>query len=210
MAQRNRRVLTKNGHDLFVMASLLQKSLRRGDVVLASKACVELLPQFSNYCWNRLLIVSAEDTNDMVTGEIVALWQAFEKIKKNTNYGDPTTIFHLKAIVLLAKARHSRDTDELFHLVVAKIPDEVLLEALEQARGVFEDPSPADFEIPEWVYDKHTRQGKQRGATLEDFLRDEHDALSDRTSIFANFDEMLNTWGYAEPQVEFGEGPATG
>jgi hypothetical protein len=69
-------LFTKNGRDFYEVASLLQKSLRRGDIVLASRAANELLPRYANYFWNRLLVVSAEDCHDLVTGEVVALYDA--------------------------------------------------------------------------------------------------------------------------------------
>ena len=37
------RLVTKNGRDFYEVASLLQKSLRRGDIVMCSRAVNELL-----------------------------------------------------------------------------------------------------------------------------------------------------------------------
>jgi replication-associated recombination protein RarA len=100
--------LTKTGKDFYAVASLLQKSLRRGDVVYASRAVTELLPKFGSYVWNRLMIVSAEDCGDLVTAEIVGLYDAWWKVTggkfnpQRPNYG---LVFFMKAVVILAKAR---------------------------------------------------------------------------------------------------------
>lgn len=199
---------TKNGHDFFECSSLLQKSLRRGDIVYAARAANELMPKYSNYVWNRLLVVSAEDCNDLVTGEVLGLCLAWSKVvatssteSKAGSQGHP--IFVYKAIVLLAKCRHSRDADELHHLLVKRLPDDEFEAAVKECTVLEDDGS---FEIPAWVFDKHTMKGKRSGATLEDFLRDEHDALTDRTSIFSNFDDMVESWGYHLPEFDWPEG----
>jgi replication-associated recombination protein RarA len=195
------RLFTKGGYDFYVVASLLQKSLRRGDVVWASRACNEMLPRFANYIWNRLLTVSAEDCSGLITQEVVALYQAWAKVNDSTKDRSKGRIFFAKAIVLLAKAHHSRDADELNILVSDRLPAEVVEAAMGQAEAVFIEATPDQFDIPEWVYDIHTREGKRRGKTKDDFLREEHDALTEPSSIFGNFDQMLYTWGYCEPDV---------
>ena len=73
------RLVTKNRRDFYEVSSLLQKPLRRGDMIMSSRAVSELLPKHANYIWNRLMIVSAEDCGDMVTGETVALYDAWLK-----------------------------------------------------------------------------------------------------------------------------------
>lgn len=198
---------TRNGYDFFVVSSLLQKALRRGDIVLAAKACVELLPRYRNYAWNRLMVVSAEDCHDLVTHEIVALYEAWRKVGGDTTSKKPGKaegwIYYAKAIVLLAKCQHSRDQDELIHLVVNRMPPEVFEAALAQVEQVF-DVDDGDFEIPAYVYDKHTQQGRRMGKNNDDFLREEHDDLVNAPpSVFGNFDQMLETWGYVEPVVTF-------
>jgi hypothetical protein len=55
------KLFTKSGLDFFEVASLLQKSLRRGDITFASRAANELLPKYGQYVWGRLMTVSAED-----------------------------------------------------------------------------------------------------------------------------------------------------
>jgi len=206
------KLLTRNKYDFFQVSSLLQKALRRGDVTLASKACIELLPKYANYCWNRLLIVSAEDCNYLVTQEVVALYQAWRKTTSETSSKKPGRmegrIFFAKAIVLLAKCRHSRDQDELILLVANRIPKDVFEAAMGEVEEVFkvDDVTAADWEIPEWANDVHTREGRRQGATVDDFIRDEHDALENASTMFRNFHQMVDTWGYCEPDIDlFGD-----
>jgi hypothetical protein len=201
------RLLTKNGRDFFEVSSLLQKSLRRGDVVMCARAVNELLPRYANYVWNRLMTVSAEDCADLVTGEIVALydaWTIVQKSRKGTS-GPPARlegrIFFAKAIVLLARCRHSRDADELILLVADRLPEEVFETAMREVETVF-TVDDVDLQIPEYVYDVHTRRGKRRGKTRRDFIRAEHVALADPTTIFTNFDEMAASDGYVQPRFD--------
>lgn len=193
---------TKTGKDFYEVASLLQKSLRRGDVTLASKAVNELFPQYVNYAWKRMMTVSAEDCADMVTGEIVALYDAWEKINDGKRPKDKGRVFLAKAVVLLAKAQHSRDADELNILVSDRLPQHEFDEALAEAERVI-DGDDFDLTIPAYVYDVHTRRGKRMGKTKRQFLREEADALTDKKTVFANQDEMIDSVGYVKPIIRF-------
>lgn len=194
-----RKILTDGGYDLFVVASLLQKSLRRGEVVLAARAVNELFPRYVNYAWNRMMTVSAEDCADLVTQEIVALYDAWKKVNDRSGQKDRGRVFLAKAVVILAKAKHSRDADELNILVSDRLPERQWAHALKQVEEVWEAP-PEDFEIPEYVYDVHTRKGKAEGMTKRMFLRDESEALADKSTIFDNLDEMIESRGYVAPE----------
>lgn len=203
------RLFTKNGHDFFVVSSLLQKSLRRGDVVLASRAANELLPKYANYIWNRLMTVSAEDCSGLVTGEVVALYDGWAKVNGREKDATKGRIFFAKAIVLLAKAKHSRDADELNILVSDRYPEDQFLDELRKSASIVakvraaNQPVPVeDLSIPDWVYDVHTRTGKRMGMTKQRFLRDEHDALTDAETIFLNFDDMLASDEYVQPELD--------
>lgn len=192
---------TRNGYDFFVVSSLLQKSLRRGDIVLAARSVNELIPRYSNYVWNRLLTVSAEDCADLVTGEVLACYLAWCKLNENERRGETkkgTRIFFQKAVVLLAKAKHARDSDELGQLVSDRLPDDVFEAAMAEAAQSMDEELD---EVPEWVYDIHTAQGKRAGMTKKDFLRAEHNVMA--STIYRNFDEMLASWGYVEPEFDW-------
>ena len=67
------KLLTKSGHDFYVVASLLQKAIRRGDYKRAGYAAKELYWDYKDFMWNRLLVISAEDCYPLVTQEILAL-----------------------------------------------------------------------------------------------------------------------------------------
>ena len=212
------KLTTKNGYDFFVVSSLLQKSLRRGDLVLASRAAFEFLPKYSNYLWNRLLVVSAEDCSDLVTGEVMACYLGWCKINDDRGHSqrDSETdddsppwnmrkgsrVFFQKALVLLAKSHHSRDADELGHLVIDRLPDKVFRAAMRDAKAAMTDEE-YELEIPDYVYDMHTRRGKRSGGTKVDFLRAEHDVMD--STIFKNFDELVESWGYLEPDINWFE-----
>jgi replication-associated recombination protein RarA len=195
------RLLTKNGRAFDEVASLLQKSLRRGDITMAACAVNELIPRYANYCWNRLLTISAEDCAGVITGEIVALYDAWAKVNQGKSDKSKGRIFFAKAIVLLAQARHSRDADELNILVVDRLPDEVFDAAIAACESIF-DADAADFEIPAYVYDCHTRRGKRMGKTKGQFIREERDDLANPTTLFENLDEMIDSDTYVEPQYD--------
>jgi replication-associated recombination protein RarA len=195
---------TQNGYDFFEVSSLLQKSLRRGDVVLAAKAMKELTPHYSNYVWKRMLIVSAEDCDGMLTQEIVALREAYEWINRGIPVRERKKgrIFLAKGIVLLAKCRHSRDADELMGLCVNKIPEDLFQAAMRDVEAEFHSTD-AELEFPQWALDKHTARGRAAGKTKAEFYEDEHEALVNASSMFRNFEELANHWGYLEPDIDW-------
>ncbi|WP_314431666.1 hypothetical protein [Microbacterium lacticum] len=195
-------MITKGGHDFYVVASLLQKSLRRGDMVLAARAANELFPQWSNYVWNRLLTVSAEDCADMVTQEVVALFDAWMQVNNRKPVKDKGRVFIAKAIVLLAKSAHSRDADELNILVSDRFPESEWQEALDATEPLL-GIEVSDLVIPKYTYDVHTRRGKRMGKTKAQFLREESDALTDRRTVFGNLDQMIDSPGYIAPKPLF-------
>ena len=71
------------------------------------------------------MTVSAEDCADLVTGEVVALYDAWLKVNENDQGNSKGRIFFAKAVIILATARHSRVADELNLLVSDRLPDEL-------------------------------------------------------------------------------------
>ena len=69
---------TQRGYDFYLVSSSLQKAIRRGDVRCAGYFALELFPKYSEYCWKRLLTVSAEDCYGPITKEIMALYEGFK------------------------------------------------------------------------------------------------------------------------------------
>jgi replication-associated recombination protein RarA len=162
-------LLTKNGHNLFDVASGLQKGIRRGNFPLAGYCANEMFGRYRKYLWRRLLTVSAEDCNDCVTKEILALSQADEAVGQDGKIAgyNRTKIFVAKAIVLLLKARKNRDAD-YFACNLMLSEEEVDVRILDDAKV---------SRFPDYVYDMHTKKGRAMGKSNEDFIVDEQEAL---------------------------------
>ena len=81
-------------------------------------------------------------------------------------------IFVSKAVLLLCDCRKCRDADHLQNLVYDRKDVDVEM-WIENVRA---EPLP----VPEYTFDVHTRKGKKRGRTKEEFFRDELEALHPR------------------------------
>lgn len=173
---------TQRGYDFYEVASALQKSIRRGDTKVAGYFALELFPRYSNYCWKRLLTISAEDCYGIITKEIKALYDSFEIINKgNKSDNLKGRVFISKAVILLCEAKHNRDADLLSNYIYDKkqlINDEDLEKYFEEVRK-------ENVQMPEYVYDVHTLKGKMMGKTKRDFFIEEENALANKQmSIF--------------------------
>ena len=166
---------TRNGYDFYEVASALQKSIRRNDVVTAAFFAVELWQSgYGNYLWKRLYTISAEDCWGLITREVDALHTGYELVNRGAS--EPKgRVFIGKAVILLCECYKSRDADHLNNLAVDRVaPDDShVLEVLDDARR---NPVP----VPEYTFDVHTRKGKKAGKTREQFFREEHAALEPR------------------------------
>ena len=97
------KLLTRTGHNLFTMLSLLQKAIRRGDYQGAGYAAYECFEKYHKVLWKRILTVSAEDCWGIVTKEIMALKYLDEQTgEKNRKYVS-------QAIKILCDNKKSRD-----------------------------------------------------------------------------------------------------
>lgn len=170
-----REIRTYNGYDLFEVASALQKSIRRADTKLAGFFALELFASgFHRYAWKRLLTISAEDVEELVTKEICALHYAFNEINTPKPREPKGRIFISKAVVILCKAIKSRETDHLQNLIYDRkmgISDSDVNKMLEQVASM---PNP---EIPDYAFDVHTRKGKRMGKTKKTFFLEEQKDL---------------------------------
>ena len=175
-------LVTQNNYDLYEVASALQKSIRRGDTKTAGFFALELFPRYAEYCWRRLLTISAEDCYGIITKEIKALYDSFWVINKN-NKGDNLKgrIFISKAVILLSEAKHNRDADLLSNYIYDKrigLDDDVI-------NNYFDEVRKENIKMPEYVYDVHTIKGKKRGKTKRDFFIEEEKSLANKQmSIF--------------------------
>lgn len=162
---------TRRGYDFYAVSSALQKAIRRGDARTAGYFGIELFESnFAEYLWGRLLTISAEDCWGLITQEVEALYNSYNRSKSK---GKPQRIFVAKAIIILCMCKKCRDADHLTNFVYdQKIVD------LEKVESYLRETK--DKDIPEYAYDCHTREGKKRGKTREHFFEEEFNALNPR------------------------------
>ena len=162
---------TRRGHNMYDMASMLQKAIRRGDYERAGYAAYELADRFRNYLWRRLLIISAEDCYGIITKEIIALKLSDDILMKNKTGGD---IFLCKAITLLCECRKNRDACyfgcNYFNSDTPINEDDIEHVNIEECKLL-------NDEIPDWVFDCHTITGKIKGRTIDEMIINEQKAL---------------------------------
>jgi len=184
------KILTQRGYDLFEVASALQKSIRRNDVKLAGYMALELFPKFANYCWKRLLTISAEDCSGIITQEIKALYDSFQVINKGKKSEDfKGRIFISKAVIILCSCKHNRDADVLQNYIY----DKKHLISDDEIESLMADARTEMVQMPEYVFDIHTMKGKRSGKTKTDFFVDEDEALANKTETL--FDGLqLSLW----------------
>lgn len=174
-------LLTRNGHNMYDMASMMQKAIRRGYVKHASYAAYELYGRYYRYVWRRLMVISAEDCYGIMTKEILALKLADDEVNDKSKGYDRDPIFLAKAVLLLCMARKNRDA--CYVGCNFMYPDKVLDEdALNEYNPVTEEELQrmkiADDKIPDWVFDIHTIKGKYKlGKNDLDMTIDEEKAL---------------------------------
>ncbi|WP_300697531.1 hypothetical protein [uncultured Bacteroides sp.] len=160
---------TIGGYDFFEVSSAMQKAIRRADTRVAGFFALELWSSgYRDYVWKRLFTISAEDCFGMITKEVEALWQGHELVNKKST--EPKgRIFVSKAVILLCECKKSRDADHLQNFIYDKNDLDV--------ETWIEDVRCHPIPIPAYTYDIHTKVGKKRGRTKEDFFRDEYEAL---------------------------------
>lgn len=95
--------LTIHGHNMFDVSSMIQKSIRRGLIKDALYAAHEMMYCYRTYLWKRLLTVSAEDCNCLVTKIVNDL-----KNKDDVSHADS---FISEAVCFLVEAKKNRDAD---------------------------------------------------------------------------------------------------
>ena len=100
---------TRNGHNMYDMASMLQKAIRRNSIGYAMYAAYELYGGYYAMLWKRLVVISAEDCYGMITKQIVDL----KNLDDTMNYGkkgyDRDLQYVEKAVKILCAAKKNRD-----------------------------------------------------------------------------------------------------
>lgn len=180
---------TKNGHDLRLVVSCLQKAIRRGDVKLAGYCANEMFGRYNQYLWRRLLVISAEDCGDCVTKELMALMEAEDVCNKNRKGYDREKIFVSKAIILLCKARHNRDAD-FFCCELMQSEEIVNIED-----GEFNG-------FPEYVFDVRTARGRARGETITTFVEKEQAELANKAEGYFDNEEWPFTAKHYRKKID--------
>lgn len=101
--------LTRSKHNMFDIASLLQKAIRRGDAERAGYAAYELFGSYETFLWKRLFVVSSEDTWGVVTKEIMDLYKKHAQANAGKKGYDKDPTYASEAVDLLCKSKKSRD-----------------------------------------------------------------------------------------------------
>lgn len=166
-------LVTRNGHNMFDMASMLQKSIRRNDIERASYSAYELFGKYHTYLWKRLLVISAEDCYGIMTKEIIGLKLADDEVNKGKKGYDKEPIFIAKAITLLCMARKNRDAC----YIACNFMEASDLMNPEDIEHVDITKARLEGDIPDWVFDVHTLKGKMNGKTINDMIIQEEQAL---------------------------------
>lgn len=181
---------TKHGYSLFTMRSMLQKSIRRGDLEHAGYAANEMFGGYHNYLWKTLLTISAEDCYGIITKELIALREADNQVNGTKKGYDRDQLFVAKALVLLCLARKNRDG--CYVACNFMVPDRTLSPDEIPDIDSLNEFDKETSDIPDWVFDVHTREGRRNGKTDLDMTIDEEEALNPhQESLFDNA-----SWGY--------------
>lgn len=148
-------ITTPNGYPCDIMVSAVQKFVRRGETEKAVQAAYELYLQgeeMTEYLWKRLMVISVEDVgmgNPMAAVVVNNLYE----MSKHLNYpsGDYAMMF-VQAIRYMCSSDKERGTCNLNSVMQRRIN-----------RG-------DKLEIPEYVVDMHTQQGREMGRDYLYFL----------------------------------------
>ncbi len=146
---------TKNGYDFFEVSSAFQKSIRRGLEEEAIYWGLEFFESgFHKYAWKRMMVMAAEDVglaNPNLIVQIKSLVDTDEWIQKQDKEKAPSILHFFLAVLLCVRSPKSRIVDNA-----------LIYYAKQRERGM-------RLEIPDYCLDKHTRRGKMRGKSWNDF-----------------------------------------
>jgi len=133
-------LLTFRGYRLEILASALQKAIRRGDAKLAGIVAFEIATKYRDYLWRRLMTIAAEDCYGLVEQEIIALYEADKIVQSGRK--EKGRVFISKAVVLLCREPKCRDADHLTVCVYGKhdVPDEEVQKFIEEVEREYPKP----------------------------------------------------------------------
>lgn len=153
---------TKNGHDMFLVAGLLERSITSNDDVRAGYLANELMVRYREFLWKRIVSIACNLGYQPVTNEIVALKKA-DDMQPTTS--PKSSIFVAKAMTILLKVVKYGRCD--FYVNDFAYPVVCL-----------KDYDSRHMVIPDYVFDCHTHRGKQIGRTKREFIVTEQSALT--------------------------------
>lgn len=153
---------TKNGHDMFLVAGLLERAITGKDDVRAGYLANELMVRYREFLWKRIVSIASNLNYQPVTNEIVALKKA-DDMQPTTS--PRSSIFVAKAVTVLLKVVRygccSFYVNDFAYPVVH-----------------LKDYDNRHMVIPDYVFDCHTHRGKQMGRTKREFIYAEQSALT--------------------------------
>jgi hypothetical protein len=167
--------------------SCLQKAIRRNEERLAMECAVELMTSSKNYMSmtiNRIRIILHEDLDCVNSPHLIPAieltLQQIETIRHDTTKASKCRMLMGTIIRIMARAPKSREGDH-FHVAVG--------------RPVINGCPP---ELPEWVFDKHTQEGKRQGRGLEHFRTSSCMLIPPQATKDNYEDEAFAIWGAEE------------
>ena len=148
-------IVTACGQPADVVISALQKFIRRGKTEEAARAAYELYltgEELTEYLWNRLLVISAEDIGlgqPMAPVVVETLRNISCRLPRDTS--DYAMLF-VHAVRYLCACQKERGSSLLASVTKRRIRDG---EA---------------FDLPDYVFDRHTIEGQRLGRGIDHFL----------------------------------------
>lgn len=153
---------TKNGHDMFLVARLLERAITGNDDVRAGYLANELMVRYREFLWKRIVSISCYLNYQAITNEIVALKKA-DDMQPSSSL--KSSIFVAKAVTVLLKVVKYGCCD--FYVNDFAYPIVYL-----------KDYDNRHMVIPDYVFDSHTHRGKQMGKTKKEFIVAEQSVLT--------------------------------
>jgi len=147
---------TTNGLSPFTCVSAVQKAIRRNDEVTAFRFAHEMIHTsraYNTWLCNRLEVMSHEDCDTMAAPMIVPfVATCVEQAKRFWKNGGNSDMFIGSAIRAMCRVPKSREGD---HFI------------LNVGYGVGLQDGPG--KVPDYVFDMHTRRGRELGRGVEHF-----------------------------------------
>lgn len=145
--------VTAGGYKLPEVISGLQKHIRRGEEEQAMECAMQIESIQPRYLWNRMKVIASEDIG-LADSSIAVLVHALceQYLDAKSRGSGSTRLFLIHAVFAMCRAPKSRLID---HANIALYRREE-----------------GWYEIPDYVFDQHTAEGRRRGRGLDHFWSD--------------------------------------